>query len=355
MTRFNENNTGYESKYPLFLGDDQGLFDTIHRNYPELEELYQQQLAQLWNEFEVDLTQDQMDMKELDRGTVDLMRKTVSWQWLADSVAGRSISGTLAPFITNSELEGLVNLWSFFETIHARTYSHIVKQTFTDPTEAMKETYANMEVIQRSESIIKAFDRIEALDKDATKEEKQDAIILAFTALFALEAIAFMASFATTFAIGERGYFQGITQLVKLVARDEKLHVRMDYSILNILKKDPEWQEAIARNQGEILLILDEVVSNELSWADYVFSEGRQVVGLTADLLKQYVRYMAEPVYSALGARVMFEVPKTNPLPYMDNYLDGSKVQSAAQEIQLTSYNVGALEDDTHNLSFDDF
>ncbi|AGH57058.1 ribonucleotide-diphosphate reductase subunit beta [Vibrio phage VBP32] len=354
MSRFNSDNGGYDNGYPLFLGDDQGLFDTIHINYPQLEDLYQQQLAQLWNEFEVDLTQDIMDMKSLPPGTVDLMVKTVSWQWLADSVAGRSISGTLAPFITNSELEGLVNLWSFFETIHARTYSHIVKQTFQNPTDAMKETYSNMQVLQRSEPIVQAFDRIEALPKDASEDEKRDAILLAFVALFALEAIAFMASFAVTFAIGERGQFQGIVQLVKLIARDEKLHTRMDYAILDILTKDPKWREAIERNQGDIQLILDTVVKNELSWTDYVFTEGRQVVGLSAPMLKDYVRYMAAPVYRSLGASIVFDVPKSNPLPYMDDYLDGSKVQAANQEIQNGSYNVGALIDDTADLDFDD-
>lgn len=354
MTRFNETNKGYEDKYPLFLGPDLGLHDTINRQYPQLEELYQQQLAQIWNEFEIDLTQDTMDMKKLDPGTVDLMVKTVSWQWLADSVAGRSISGTLAPFITNSELEGLVNLWAFFETIHARTYSHIVKQTFVNPTDAMKETYANMQVLQRSEPIVAAFDKIESLPKDATEDEKRDAILLAFVALFALEAIAFMASFAVTFAIGERGHFQGIVQLVKLIARDEKLHTRMDHGILDILIKDPNWVEAIERNQKDIQSILDNVVNNELEWTDYVFTEGRQVVGLTSPMLKDYVKYMAAPVYKSLGADVSFDVPKTNPLPYMDNYLDGSKTQVASQEIQNGSYNIGAIEDDTDGMDFDD-
>ncbi len=354
MTRFNEENSGYASGYPLFLGEDQGLFDTIHTNYPQLEELYQQQLSQLWNEFEIDLTQDIMDMRRLDPGTVDLMVKTVSWQWLADSVAGRSISGTLAPYITNSELEGLVNLWSFFETIHARTYSHIVKQTFTDPSQAMTDTYGSMQTLQRSAAIVEAFDKIENLPKDASEEEKEDAIIQAFVSLFALEGISFMASFAVTFAIGERGYFQGIVQLVKLIARDEKLHTRMDFAILDILATEERWQKALARNQGAVQLILDEIVLNELTWTDYVFTGGRQVVGLSAPMLKEYVRYMAAPIYRALGANVMFEVPKTNPLPYMDTYLDGSKVQAANMEIQNGAYNVGALVDDTDDLDFDD-
>ena len=129
----------------------------------------------------------------------------------------------------------------------------------------------------------------------------------------------------------------------------------MDFTILDILLKEERWGDAVERNRGAIQLILDEVVSNELTWTDYVFTEGREVIGLTPALLKDYVRYMAAPIYKALGANIVFEVPKKNPLPYMDNYLDGSKVQAAAQEIQITSYSVGALEDDTADLDFDDF
>ena len=354
MTRYNDKNIGYHDGYPLFLGPDLGLHDTINRQYPVLEELYQKQLAQLWNEFEVDLTQDVMDMKKLPPGTVDLMTKTVSWQWAADSIAGRSIADLLGPYISNSELEGLANLWSFFETIHARTYSHIVKQTYVNPQAALEETMANQQVLLRTGPILAAFDEVEALPKDASLAQKQDAIIKAFVALFALEAIAFMASFAVTFAIGERGFFQGIVQLVKLVARDEKLHTQMDYSILAILIKDPKWIAAIKRNEAAIQEILDTVVENEMGWTEYVFSEGRQVVGLTEPMLKEYVRFMAAPVYKALGASISFTIPKHNPLPYMDKYLNGSKVQSAAQEIQLSSYNVGALVDDTADMDFDD-
>lgn len=354
MSTFNKENKGYSNGYPLFLGEDLGLFDTINKTYPQLEELYQKQLAQIWNEFEVDLTQDKMDMHSIDERTTELMVKTISWQWLADSVASKSIQGLLIPHTTNSELEGLLSLWGFFEIIHARTYSHIVKQTFTDPVEMLKETYANLDVLTRSEAIVGAFDKLEELPKDASDYDKRAAILGAFTALFALEAIAFMASFSVTFGIGETGKFQGITQLVKLICRDEVLHTRMDYAILDILVKDPEWQEVIKNEASTIKGILDSVVEQELVWTDYLFSEGRQCIGLNPKLVKEYVKYMAAPVYDALGITKFFEEPKENPLPYMDNYIDGSRVQVAPQELQNGSYNVGAIVDDTDDLDLGD-
>lgn len=351
-TKFNANNRGYVNGYPLFLGKDLGILDTINVQYPQLEQLYQDQLAQIWNEFEVDLTQDKLEMTSVDSGTVDLMVKTIMWQTVADSVASRSIIETLGEYISNSEMMNLATLWSFFEVIHARTYSHIIKQTFVDPNELLEEIYNDSQVLTRSDVIVEAFDRLANVDK-TDEQEVRRAILLAFTALFALEAIAFMASFAVTFSIVETGKFQGIGKLVQLICRDEVLHTRMDYTILDILVKDPEWQTTIQECNGEIQNLLDQVVSNEVKWAEYVFSEGREVIGLNAKLLTDYVDHMAAPVYKVFGLKPTNEVPK-NPLPYMEKYIDPSKMQTANMELQNSSYLIGTIEDDTNDLDFGD-
>lgn len=356
MSVFNAKNKGYETnKYPLFLGDDLGLFDTVNCAYPILEDLYQKQVSQIWNENEVSLIQDKQDMLTLPKDTVDLMVKTISWQHLADSVASKSISGLLMRYVSNSELEGLLNVWAFFETIHARAYSHIIKQTFIDPSQMLRDTYNSVETLVRSEAIIEAFNQLEQLPTTATDEDKRKAIALAFTALFALEAIAFMSSFAVTFAITETGAFQGIDQEVTLIARDESLHTRMDFAILNILKQDGAWVETFTAIAPAIKAVLDSVVDQELKWAEYLFSEGRQVIGLTAQLLQEYTLFMAKPLYDSLGVAFDYEVVEDNPCSYMEKHIDSTKVQVAAQELQITSYKIGSVKDDTDglDLSFD--
>jgi ribonucleoside-diphosphate reductase beta chain len=354
MTVFNKENKGYlEKKYPLFFGDDLGIFDTINVQYPEIEELYQLQMSQIWNENEVDLTQDRMDMLGLPTEVVDLMVKTIGWQTVADSVASRSIAELLLPYCSNDTLQGMLTAQSLFEVIHSRTYSHIIKQTFVDPNQMLEDIYNNTQTLVRSEVIVKAFDSLQALPKDASLEDKRKALILAFTALFALEAIAFMASFAVTFAIVETDVFQGIGALVALICRDEVLHTRMDYTVLDILLRDKEWVETIGEAKGDIKAILNSVVSQELNWSDYLFSEGRQVIGLSSELLREYVLHMAKPVYDAMGVSFDFESVDENPLPYMVKYIDPSKMQSAAQEINITSYNVGVINNDTSGLDLD--
>lgn len=353
FTKFNANNKGYEKGYPLFLGDQLGVIDTINIQYPKLEDLYQKQLSQIWNEHEIGLEQDKMDMLNVPKGTRDLMVKTIMFQTSADSCACRSIVEILGKYISNSELLNLVTLQTFFEVIHARTYSHIIKQTFADPSDMLEDLYSEANVIRRLGPIVKAFDEITNLSPNATHKQKKQAIIKTMTALFALEAISFMSSFAVTFAITETDVFQGIGQLVTLICKDEVLHGRMDYEVLNILKQDPEWEIEMIFLTEQLKEILDSVIRQEEDWTDYLFSEGRQVIGLGATLLKDYVYYMAKPVYDALNIPFDFKVVTKNPLPYMDKYIDSTLVMALPQEIQITSYKVGAVKDDTEDLNLD--
>jgi len=350
MSGFNKNNTGHTKGYPLFLGDDLGIIDTINVQYPQLEELYQLQVSQLWNEFEIDLTQDRMDMLSVPKGTTDLMKETIMWQTAADSMAAKSILESLGKYITNSECLNLTTIWSFFEVIHARTYSHIIKQTFADANDMIEELYNNVAVNDRLEVIRQTFEDMENVSDDSSDLVKRCAILNTLTAILGLESVAFMSSFAITFGITETKVFQGIGQLVKLICRDEVLHTRMAYELIKILFKDPEWEEAIKKTISSRTRILDSLVQQEMDWADSLFTGERKVIGLNAELLKEYTLYMAKPVYQVQNLTMELEllaaVPAVNPLPYMESYIDSSKVQAAAQEIQLTNYNIGAISDD---------
>ena len=348
MTQFNEKNTGYKDGYPLFLGPALGILDTVNIQYPKLEELYQEQVSQIWNEFEIDLTQDKMDMINLDKGTVDLMVKNLMWQTVGDTIATRSIIETFGKYITNSELVSLVTVWSFFEVIHARTYSHIIKQTFTDPNELLVELYSDAEVLNRSTTITKAFSDLTHCSKGFVRQP----LLMALVALLGLESIAFMASFAVTFAIVETGKFQGIGKLVQLICRDEVLHASMSFEIIKILKEDPDWKQVFIVTKPEVKLLLDCIITREFVSADYVFSEGREVIGCNPALLKEYILYMAKPIYELFDL-TLSGAPKENPLPYMDKYVDSSKVQTANMELQNTSYLIGAIDDDTFDLDLE--
>lgn len=340
-TVFNVNNTGFESgDYPLFLGEDLGFADTINVPYPILDKLFQEQMAQIWNEFEVDITQDRQDMISAPKPVVDCMVKTIMWQHLADSIASRSITGILLDHVSNSDLENWYNAVALFESIHARTYSHIIKQTFVDPNEALKQGYQDLEVISRSNVLKNAFDDLGNLPWDASEATKREKLYVAIAALYMLESVNFMSSFAITFGIAQLGIFQGISQLVVLIARDELLHARGGREILKI---------EISRNREEFLKlkpkieeVFNAILDQEFEWTNHLFSEGRAILGLSAKDVNDYVRFRAKGVADTFG--IAFDAPEKNPLPYMDEYLDSSKVQAANQEIQNTSYLLNSID-----------
>ena len=140
---------------------------------------------------------------------------------------------------------------------------------------------------------------------------------------------------------------------MELICRDEVSHTKLDYAVADILIKDPSWSAAFEEARPEMKLILDDVIRQELEWAEYLFSEGRQVIGLNASLLQDYTLFLARPLYNVFKIPYDFKEVKTTPLPYMTKHIDPSSIQTAAQELQLKSYNIGAIEDDTDGLDLD--
>ena len=353
MTVFNRGNTGHHNGYKLFLGEDLGITDTVNIQHPVLEELYQLQRSQDWNEFEVDLYQDKLDMINAPKELTDLMVKTLMWQTAADSIASRSLGTLFGRFTTDSTLNSVFAVWTMFEDIHARTYSHIIKQTMDNPQDVFDQLYDNNDVIERLRPLVAAFNNLATVDASNDKQCRE-AIYLAMVAFFALESTAFMASFAVTFTIANTGIFQGISSDVGLVARDEQVHTRFAHYVLQTIRNDPDWSETVVECKDKVKTILDAVVQGEEDSAHYLFSEGREVIGLNAELLIKYVDYKVTPVYESLGlehSRVLLK----NPLKGLDKYFIQGKVQTANMELQNTAYLTGTIIDDSANLDLSRF
>lgn len=343
ITFFNENNKGHiTGKYPLFLGDELGFADNIHQPYPVLEELYDQQMAQIWGHTEVDLTQDRIDMGSIDRNITELMIENLIWQTLLDGVAARAIGATLGKHVTNQSLQDLYNAIILFESIHSKTYLHIIRQCFDNPAEVLKRGYSNLAAIKRSQHLLNAFNNL--ANHSGTEQELRKLIMFCVAALYMMEAINFQSSFAVTFAIAERGYYQGISQNIVLIARDEMLHAEVGAKVFSLLIA--EWPETYAEIKPMLQKMLESVVEDEEAWTKHIFSNGRYVLGLSEQLLMSYVEFNAMAVAARVGCGFTPKYLKspTLPLKYMEKYLDSSKVQVAAQELQVTSYLLNSVK-----------
>lgn len=339
--------------FPLFLGDQPGLFDTVNKQYPRIWALYKEMRSLDWSEDEVDFTQCNSDFKNCPKAVSDMMIKTLAWQWEADSVASRAIAPVLAPFITSSELWAAWQRISDNEVVHAATYSEIVRMSFDNPSEVLRDVLAVKESISRLEVVGKVFaDLYVASHKYALgliKDTQQTYNILykGIVALLLLERVQFMSSFAITFTIADAGWFQPIGTIVKKIAQDElEVHSELDKEVLTIEHQTDRGKVAREQTKEEVLKMFQEVVEGEFAFIDYLFSEGRSLIGTNAALVKQWVLFNAKDVAYFLGLETDYKFPKVNPMPHLEMWLNMNKQQAAPQEQDIVAYKVGVVVDD---------
>jgi ribonucleoside-diphosphate reductase beta chain len=360
-TVFNYAKTDYR-KPQLLLGQRPGLFDTVNRHYPSIWSLYKAQKSLDWDENEFDYGSCNADFKSCSRATYDMMIKTLAWQWEADSVASRAIAPVLAPFITSSELWAAWQRVSDNEVVHAATYSEIVRNSFDDPSVILDEILRVQQAHERLSEVARAFAAgYEASHKYALGQLPNDqatynAVFMTVVALLCLERIQFMASFAVTFAICDTGLFQPIGKAVQKIAQDElEIHVELDRAVLLHELATERGQAAFAQCRGRIQAMIEEVVDSELRWIAYLFSEGRELVGMNADRLSAWTLYCAKDVYQLFGLSTdRYALPAANPLKFMEKWLNISKTQASPQEQDIAAYKVGVMRRTDQDVVFDD-
>lgn len=346
--------------YPLFLGQEGGLHDSINVTYPKLFKLYKQLKAQDWSEDEVDLSQTRLDLETCSKNQYDIMVKVLAWQWELDTGASRSIAPLLAPFISNTEYWTGITYISQNEVLHALTYSEIVRQCIKNPEDVIIEIINNENITNRSTQVVEVFNELQQagaklvlgiLPRDS--EEAKEIVIKAILALYCLEQLQFMSSFACTFALAEQDMFMGAAKLVQKIMLDEKNHAAYGKETINIISKDANLKDTYQR------LIKDwfpaffmECRQQEHLWADYIFSEGRNILGLTPTILKEWADYLATQV--ADTTKIDFEGRLyENPLPWMDFWMDIDKTQNANQEADNTNYLLNSVVDDLGGAELD--
>lgn len=356
---FNVDKSDYKQPQ-LFLGDRPGLFDTVHKQFPDIWKQYKSMKSLDWDENEFDYSSCNVEFKSCSRTVYDMMIKTLAWQWEADSVASRSIAPILAPFVTSSELWAAAQRISDNEVVHAATYSEIVRNSFDDPNVILDEVLSVQQAVGRLETIGEAFataytkSHRYALGLVGPDQETYNAVFMMIVALLALERIQFMSSFAVTFAICDTGMFAPIGKAIQKIAQDElEVHVEFDKAVLRSELKTARGELAFEQCRDKIEALLNEVVESEFAWVDYLFSEGRELVGLNADILKRWTLFCAKDVYGFFKLHSAHPLPKANPLKFMENWLDISKTQPSPQEQDNAQYKVGIMRRNDADQTFD--
>ena len=360
-------------KEPMFFGNSVNVARYDQQKHNVFEKLIEKQISFFWRPEEVDVSRDRVDFQALTESEKHIFISNLKYQTLLDSVQGRSPNIALLPIVSIPELETWIETWSFFETIHSRSYTHILRNLFTDPSEVFEDIVINEEIQKRANDISQYYDdlifytqlwqthgegewEVDGEKHTVNMRELKKKLFLCINSVNALEAVRFYVSFACTFAFAERDLMEGNSKIIRLIARDENLHLVSTQQIINLWQygqDDPEMKEIAEELREDALNIFMNAVEQEKQWAHYLFRNG-SMIGLNEEMLCQYVEYIANMRMEAIGFDAPFK-QRSNPLPWMNKYLVSDNVQVAPQEAEITSYLVGQIDSEVSASDLGDF
>jgi len=337
--------------------------------YPTLDKITDKQLGFFWRPEEVDVSKDKNDFAGLTEHEKHIFTSNLKRQILLDSVQGRGPTETLMPVASVPEIEPLVMAWAFMETIHSRSYTHIIRNVYPDPSRVFDEMLNIREIVDCATDISKYYDEsIEASKwwellgegthtvngKKVTVDmyELKKKLWMALNSINVLEGVRFYVSFACSWAFAELKKMEGNAKIIKFIARDENTHLAASQTILKTLPKDdPDFQKIKEETSDAVVQMFVDAVEQEKQWADYLFKDG-SMIGLNAKLLYDYIEWIACKRMKVLGYTCPYSPGQSNPLPWTEKWIGGGNVQVAPQETEITSYVTGGVKQDVSEDTF---
>lgn len=371
-TTFSQNKND-QLKEPMFFGQSVNVARFDQQKYDIFEKLIEKQLSFFWRPEEVDVSRDRIDYQALPEHEKHIFISNLKYQTLLDSIQGRSPNVALLPLISIPELETWVETWAFSETIHSRSYTHIIRNIVNDPSLVFDDIVTNEQILARAQDISKYYDDLIEMTNywhllgEGTHQVAGKSVTVSLRALKkqlyiclmsvnALEAIRFYVSFACSFAFAERELMEGNAKIIRLIARDEALHLTGTQHMLNLMRTgedDPEMKEIAAECRDECFDLFKKAAEQEKEWAEYLFSGG-SMIGLNKDILCQYIEYITNIRMQAVGLDLPFQT-RSNPIPWINSWLVSDNVQVAPQEVEVSSYLVGQIDSEVGEDDFNDF
>ena len=352
-------------------------YDTL--KYKQFDQLTDKQLGFFWRPEEVDIYQDAKDFKSLTEHEQHIFTSNLKRQILLDSVQGRAPAESFGSIVSLPELENWIITWTFSETIHSRSYTHIIRNIYSNPSKIFDEMLDIQEIIDCADDISKHYDDLiqmaawynllgegtfELNQKGMGRESGTDVKIdlyelkkklwLTLMSVNILEGVRFYVSFACSWAFAELKKMEGNAKIIKLIARDENLHLASTQMMLKLLRKeDPDFEKIALETEQESIKMFVDAVEQEKAWAQYLFKDG-SMIGLNTELLSQYIEFIATRRMTNVNLKSPYNI-KNNPLPWTQKWISGAEVQVAPQETEITSYVQGGTKQDVSQDTFKGF
>ncbi len=332
----------------IFLDEPVDIQRYDELKYPQLEKITEKQLGFFWRPEEVDISKDKKDFDSLTEHEKHIFTSNLKRQIVLDSVQGRAPNLAFLPIVSLPEAEYWVEVWSLFETIHSKSYTHIIRNIYPRPGEVFDEILNIPEIAECGTDIAKYYDDlIHCNNRGSTSPlEHKKAIWMAIQSANALEGIRFYISFACSWAFAELKKMEGNAKIIKFIARDENVHLASTTIMLKLLEnEDKDFARISKETKDESTKLYVDVIEQEKAWAEYLFKDG-SMIGVNAKLLCDYIEWIGCKRMRAIGLPCTYTVPQLNPLPWTEKWISGGNVQVAPQETEISSYITGGVKQD---------
>ena len=371
MSVFNSQNKTDHTKALAFMDPAGSVaiqrYDML--KYKQFDKLTDKQLGFFWRPEEVDVTKDSNDFKNLTDNERHIFTSNLKRQILLDSVQGRAPVEAFGPLVTIPELEAWIQTWTFSETIHSRSYTHIIRNVYSDPSKVFDGMMDIEEIMECADDISECYDQLidmtsyfnllgegtHTVNGNEVVIDKYEIKKLLYKTLMSvniLEGVRFYVSFACSWAFAELKKMEGNAKIIKLIARDENLHLGSTQTLLKLLPKDdPDYIQIAKETEAECIQMFVDAVEQEKSWANYLFKDG-SMIGLNTQLLSDYIEWICCKRMTAVGLKCPYTTPQANPLPWTQKWIAGAEVQVAPQETEISSYVVGGVKQDVDKNTF---
>ena len=370
---FDVNNKNSHLKSLAFFDPNGGVtiqrYDTM--KYPFFDRLTESQLGFFWRPGEVELNKDSADFKSLSEHEQHIFTSNLKRQIILDSVQGRSPSLAFLPSVGLPEIETWLQTWAFSETIHSRSYTHIIRNIYNDPSKVFDGIMDIQEIVDCAKDISYHYNNLRRLTTlydlfgegvhvlngktvEISLHELKKALWLCIMSVNVLEGIRFYVSFAASWSFAELKKMEGNAKIIKFICRDENLHLASTQMLLKVLlKDDPDYVKIAEETREDCINLFRQAVDQEKAWAHYLFKDG-SLIGLNEQLLCDYVEWTANKRTSDVGLPKLYDI-KDNPLPWTQKWISGAEVQVAPQETQISSYIVSDTKQDIKKDTFSGF
>lgn len=279
----------------ILLQENKERFVLLPIKYPALWEMYKKHEASFWTAEEIDLSQDLKDWDTMNEGEQHFIKHVLAFFAASDGIVNENLAVNFMSEVQLPEARCFYGFQIMMENIHSETYALLIDTYIKDNVEKNK--------------LFNAIETIPAVTKKAKwalRWIEEGSFAERLVAFAAVEGIFFSGSFCSIFWLKKRGLMPGLSFSNELISRDEGLHCEFACLLYSMLSNRLS-QESVTEIIEDAVRIEKEFITEALPV---------RLIGMNADLMKQYIEFVADRWITALGYPKIFNA--TNPFDFME-------------------------------------